>query len=176
MFTFLTFAIRYPLRGTKTDIITLLPVYSLTDFDRFIISAAIFSGSPSLLISLVPWWMTIFSGFFYGWFSMPMHVARFCSSERLQYNFLFIIWEFPSLYVLDHWISQNDSDFVNFFTCCCVFLWQLITRFSDLFLVSLLFFYLNWFCLSRQLSLVLHNARYYSHFQHHNYLIILGID
>ena len=98
LFIFLTFALRYPLCGTRPDIITLLPLSSLTDYDRFIISAAIFPGSLSLLISLVPQLMIIFSGFFFnGWFSMPKHVTRFGSSERFHYNFLFIIWEFPSL-------------------------------------------------------------------------------
>ena len=46
--------VKIPLRGTRPDIITLLVLSSLTDPDRFIISAA---------ISLVPRWMLIFSGF-----------------------------------------------------------------------------------------------------------------
>ena len=64
LFTLLTFSFIYPAHGTKLDITTLMPIPSLTDFDRFLIFAAIFSGSTSFLVSLLPQLIRIFSGMF----------------------------------------------------------------------------------------------------------------
>ena len=158
MFTFLAFALRYPLRGTISDIISLFPLSSLPDFHRFITSVVIFSGSVSLLISLVRQWMMIFSGFF--------------SMVGLGYQCMWLIAaplkDFPTTFCLSFESSHPFKSltiesikitvtFSYFFISCCVFLWW---WFLDLLIFSLCynyFFYLNWFCLSRQLSSILHN-------------------
>lgn len=76
--------------------------------------------------------------FFNGRFTMPTHVARLPSGERFKNNFLFIIWERPSLQVFDHWISQNKSDVVIFLYMLLTWSWWFI-GFFDCFLVSKLF-------------------------------------
>ena len=122
MFTFLAFALRYPLRGTISDIISLFPLSSLPDFHRFITSVVIFSGSVSLLISLVRQWMMIFSGFF--------------SMVGLGYQCMWLIAaplnDFPTTFCLSFESSHPFKSltiesikitvtFSYFFISCCVF-------------------------------------------------------
>ena len=176
MFIILIFALRYPLRGTRPDIITVLPLSSLTDFDRIIISAVIFSGSVFLLISLVPQGMIIFSDFFY-------MVGLACQCMWLVFSalkdFTTTFWlSFESFHRLKSLTTESLKITVKlpyFCTCCCVFYGNGLL---DLLIFSLshnYFFNLIWFFELRA-SLVLHNPRYYSPFQYHHYLIIIGID
>ena len=154
MFIFLTFVLRYTLRGTKLDIITLLPLSSLSDYDSFIISATIFSGSVSLFISLVPQWMVIFSRVF-SMFGLACQCMWLVFAPLKDFTTTFCL-PFDSYNPFNSLTIEPPKMTVTlsyFFTCFLIF-------FKAVGCSTCLFFCFSLFCLTRQPSLVLHNLWY----------------
>ena len=156
----------------EPDVITLL----LTDFDGFIISAAIFSGSESLLTLLVPQWIITFYGlFFNGWFfscgsfSLLWKISLQLSVYHLRVPTPRSPWSLN----LPKWQWRCH---ISLHISLQVFLWRWIIGFVIFFLVSELALLPELVFLTRQPSLVSHNAQYYSRFQYNHSLIVLGIE
>ena len=71
-------------------------------------------------------------------------------------------------YIISVTLNDNILPFVFMVGLACQCMW--------LYFVSELIFFPSWFYLTRQLSMVLHNPRYYSGFQYHHSWYRLDMD
>ena len=155
MFTLLTFMLRYSLCRTKPNIIILIPLPSLTDFGRFLISDVFFWIRIFTYIISATMNSNIFSGFF---FSMVDFACRYMWLFLLLWKISQLFYHLRVSIALGSWPLNlpkwqwrcHVSLHVGVF-----FYGSWLLSLLIIFLCQHYFFYLSWFSLARSASLVL---------------------